>query len=154
MAVLFVDSSALVKRYLIETGTAWMIGQLKPSNSNDIFIAGITAIEVTSAIVRRQRGGSITQGVTDKALSRFRRDFDKRFITVDLTPNVIEEAMRLAEKHGLRGYDTAQLAVALSVKNRLAKSRISLITFVSADKNLNTAAQSEGFSIENPNDYP
>lgn len=154
MAVVFADSSAIVKRYLVETGTAWMVHQLKPSASNDIFIANITGIEVACAIVRRQRGESITQAVSDKALSRFRQDFDKRFIVIDLTPKVIGKAMQLAEKYALRGYDTAQLAVAINVKDRLAKSRISSVTFVSADKDLNAAARSEGFSIENPNDYP
>jgi len=45
MAVLFFDSSGLVKRYVAETGTAWVIGLLRPS-ANDIFIANITGIEV------------------------------------------------------------------------------------------------------------
>lgn len=153
MAVWFADSSAIVKRYLVEAGTAWMVRQLKPSAANEIFIANITGIEVISAIVRRQRGGSITQPVANKAISRFRRDFDKRFIVVDLTSTAIVEAMHLAEKYGLRGYDTTQLAIALSLKNRLVKSGLSSITFVSADNDLNAVAQSEGFSIEDPNDY-
>ncbi len=51
MAVLFFDSSGLVKRYVAETGTAWVIGLLRPS-ANDIFIANITGIEVASAIAQ------------------------------------------------------------------------------------------------------
>jgi uncharacterized protein len=154
MAVLFFDSSGLVKRYIAETGTAWVINQLRLSSANDIFIANITGIEVASAIVRRVRSRSITQPFADKALKRFTRDFDKRFIVVDLTPKIIAAGILLAQKYGLRGYDTAQLAVALSVRNRLAQSGMQNYTFISADKDLNTAAQTEGFSVDNPNHHP
>ena len=50
----FVDSSALVKRYVLETGTAWVRGITRRRSSTDIFIALITAVEVTSAIARRR----------------------------------------------------------------------------------------------------
>jgi len=43
----FVDSSALVKRYVLETGTAWVRGITRRRSSTDIFIALITAVEVT-----------------------------------------------------------------------------------------------------------
>ena len=36
MAVLYPDSSALVKRYLGETGTAWMKAQLDPATNNEV----------------------------------------------------------------------------------------------------------------------
>lgn len=154
MAVLFFDSSGLVKRYIAETGTAWVINQLRLSVANDVFIAGITGIEVASAIARRLRSGSISQSTADKALRRFKRDFDRRFIVVDLTPKIVGQGILLAEKHGLRGYDTTQLAIGLSVKNRLAQSGIQDFTFISADRDLNIAASFEGLTIENPNNYP
>ena len=153
MAVLFSDSSGLVKKYIVETGTAWMIGQLRPSAGNDIFIANITGIEVAAAIARRVKGKSISQKAADKALRRFTRDFDKRFIIVDLTPKIIEEGILLAQKYGLRGYDTAQLAVGLSVRNRLIKSGVLNFTFISADKDLNSAAMREGLAVDNPNNH-
>lgn len=154
MAVLFFDSSGLVKRYIAEAGTAWVINQLCLSAGNDIFIASITGIEVASAIARRLRSGSISRSTADKALRRFKRDFDRRFIVADLTPKIIGQGILLAEKHGLRGYDTTQLAVGLSVNNRLAQSGIQNFTFISADKDLNIAANLEGLTIENPNNYP
>ncbi|PND71795.1 type II toxin-antitoxin system VapC family toxin, partial [Escherichia coli] len=80
-----------------------------------VFIANITGIEVASAIMRRVKGKSLNQSSGGKALKRFAGDFDKRFIVVDLTPKIIEEGMLLAEKYALRVYDTAQLAVGLSV---------------------------------------
>ncbi len=153
MAVLFFDSSGLMKRYIAETGTAWVISQVRPSAVNDIFVASITGIEITSAITRRVKGKGISQSLADKAMKRFKRNFDKRFIVVDLTPKIIKEGILLAQKYGLRGYDTAQLAVGLNVRNRLARGGVRNFTFISADNDLNIAAQAEGLTVENPNNH-
>lgn len=153
MAVLFFDSSGLMKKYIVETGTSWVIGQIR-SAANDIFAASVTGIEIVSAITRRVKGKSISQTFAGKAIRRFRRDFDRRLIVVDLTPKVIQEGILLAQKHGLRGYDTAQLAVALNVRNRLLQGGIRNFTFISADNDLNSAAAAEGLAVENPNNHP
>jgi predicted nucleic acid-binding protein len=94
---LFFDSSGLVKRYVAETGTAWVIRLLRPAAANDIFIANITGIEVASAITRRLKIGSISQTTAKKALNRFKRDFTKRFIVVDLSRQIVEQGISLAE---------------------------------------------------------
>lgn len=153
MAVLFFDSSGLMKRYVVEAGTNWVINLLRPSAANDVFIANITGIEIASAIMRRIKGGSISQTAAAKAVKRFKRDYDKRFIAVDLTPQIIEEGILLAQKYGLRGYDTAQFAVGLTIRNRLAQKGISNFTFISADNALNIAAQAEGLTVDNPNNH-
>ena len=153
MAALFFDSSALIKRYIVETGTEWVIELLRPSIANDVFIANITGIEVASAIARRLRSGSLDQITAKESLTRFKRDFDKRFIVIDLTEKIINEGFSLAEKHGLRGYDTAQLAVGVSVMNRLKQSGIRDFKFISADNDLNKAAKAEGLTVENPIDH-
>jgi hypothetical protein len=41
------DSSALVERYVIETGTAWVRGLTRHRPATVIYIAHITAVEVT-----------------------------------------------------------------------------------------------------------
>lgn len=126
MATLFFDSSGLVKRYIAETGTSWVVDLLRPSAANEVFISGITGIEVASAIARRLKAGSLDQAAATNALFRFKRDFAKLFIVIDLTPTIIEHGISLAEKHDLRGYDTTQLAVALAVNNPSATGRNSL----------------------------
>ncbi len=153
MAVLFFDSSGLVKRYISETGTGWVINQLRSSAKNDVFIANITGIEVASAFARRVKGRTLSKISANKSLRRFKRDFDNKFIVIDLTPKIIEEGILLAEKYALRGYDTAQLAVGLSVKNYLAKRGIRNFTFISSDKDLNSAAKAEGLTVDNPNNH-
>lgn len=153
MPVFYIDSSAVVKRYVAEKGTAWVVSLFKPSAQNIIYIAQITGVEVVSAISRRQRGGSLTQTAAEKAIARFKRDFQNRLRVLRLTDGVTSEAMRLTEIHGLRGYDAAQLATALELANRFTANNLLSITFVSADNQLNQAAQTEGLTVDNPNNH-
>jgi uncharacterized protein len=54
----FFDSSALVKRYTIETGTPWVESTI---SQNPVYLARITVVEVISAIERRKRAGNISE---------------------------------------------------------------------------------------------
>ena len=56
----FLDSSALVKRYVAEVGTAWIQAMTVPAARNALLIARITWVEVLSALIRRQREGGLS----------------------------------------------------------------------------------------------
>lgn len=73
MAACFFDTSGLVKRFVKEAGTAWVIELLRPSRGNSIYISRITAVEVVSAITRRSRGGAMTIPKANAAIQRFER---------------------------------------------------------------------------------
>ena len=49
MADYFADSSALVKRYVSEVGSAWVAGLFDPSLGNEILVAAITGVEIVAA---------------------------------------------------------------------------------------------------------
>lgn len=153
MPVFYFDSSAAVKRYVAETGTVWVISLFKPSAQNIIYISQVTGVEVVSAISRRQRGGSLAPSAAQKSIARFKRDFQNKLRVLRLTDGVASDAMRLAEIHGLRGYDAVQLATALELANRFIANNLPSITFVSADSQLNQAAQTEGLTVDNPNNH-
>ena len=55
MADFFADSSALVKRYVSEVGSAWVAGLFDPSLSNEILVAAITGVEIVAVVARRAR---------------------------------------------------------------------------------------------------
>ena len=153
MPLYFLDSSAIFKRYISEAGTSWILSLHKPSAQSVIYVAQITGVEVVSAISRRLRGNRLTQKAADKAVFRFKRDFANKFRIIRLNDQIIAEAMRLSETHFLRGYDSAQLAIALELEKRFALQKFTLITFVSADNNLNSAATAEGLAVDNPNNH-
>jgi uncharacterized protein len=56
VVVYFFDSSAIVKRYLIETGTAWVGSITDLAAGNRVYLARVTLVEVISAITRKARG--------------------------------------------------------------------------------------------------
>lgn len=83
-----------------------------------------------------------------------RRDFPLRFTHIAIGEDVIVEALRLAETYGLRGYDAVQLSAALEANGERIGRELSPLILVSADTELNNAAQAEGLTVENPNNYP
>lgn len=153
MAAYFFDSSAIVKRFAKEKGTNFVLGLMRPSAKNLIYAARITEVEVCAALSRRRKGKMLTASYATKAIARWRRVFDRNIFQVKLTDTVFREAVRLADIHALRGYDSIHLACALLTnQDRLARNLPSLI-FVSADGELNKIAQAESLSVKNPNNY-
>ena len=154
MSAYFFDSSGLVKRYLNETGSKWVIRLFKPSAKNSILVARIAGVEVVSAIARKRKGMKITPSNAQKSIFRFQRDFRQRFVKINLTPQLTEDAMQIADKYELRGYDAVQLASAIEANDLRQINALSSIIFVSADNALNSAAQTEGLAVDNPNNHP
>lgn len=152
MAVYFVDRSALVKRYIDEIGSTWVLRLFDSVLNNEVFVAAITGVEIVAAITRRSRSGSIS--VTDAVVvcNQFRNDLQTDYQVVEITEEIINAAMSLAETQGLRGYDAVQLAIGCAV-NALCISGLPPVIFVSADSELNVAATNEGLSVENPTSY-
>lgn len=149
----FFDSSGLVKRYRNETGTNWVLQIYRPTSKNIIHIAQVSLVEVTAALTRRMNNPTF-YAKYQKAVKRFERDVQIRFSVFKLTDAVILSAVNLTKTYGLRGYDAVQLASALEIEREIAAFNLQPLIFVSADSELNSAAQSEGLQIENPNNYP
>jgi predicted nucleic acid-binding protein len=153
MSVYYIDSSALVKRYCHETGSLWVRHLADPEQGNDIFTAHITGIEVIAAIARKARMREMAEPDATTAIRTFRHHFQTQYQIVLMTAELVDRAMELAEKRGLRGYDATQLASALVVHAELGASGVSELIFICADTNLNAVAQTENLSVENPNDH-
>ena len=102
MAVYFFDSSALVKLYVQEMGTGWVRRLTRQDASNHIYLARITVVEVTAAIARRRKGGTLLPPRASSLLSRFRKHLAGRYTVVEVTPALLAEAVKLANTHALR----------------------------------------------------
>ena len=151
MMIYLLDSSALVKRYVPETGSLWVQNITDPAAANMLYVARISGAEVISAVTRRQRRGQITETDAAVALDAFRRDFPAGYLILEITTESVARAMNLAERHGLRGYDAVQLAAALELRDQCRLLSLPEPTLVAADHELNTAAQVEGLTVDNPN---
>lgn len=153
MAAFFCDSSAIVKRYIAETGSAWLSATTTPKN-NFVYVARITFVEVVSAISRREKGNHILAADADAARLTFEQDHLNEFLKVEISENLIIEAANLAKKYALRGYDAVQLAAAIETQKERDALGLLPLTLLSADTDLNDAATAEGLTVENPNNHP
>ncbi len=153
MSIYLIDSSALVKRYIKEIGSAWVLGLFAPT-SHEFFIAAITSVEIVAAITRRARGKSISTTDAIMICNQFKSDLQTDYQIVEITESIIPKGMVLAQTYGLRGYDAIQLAAGVAVNSLCTAHNLPNVIFVSADNELNTAALHEGLVIENPNSHP
>lgn len=149
VATYFLDSSAVVKRYVRETGTPWVRNVTSATNGTFLYLSRITDVEVTAAIARRR--GQPTPSIADatSALNQFQVDFTQDYRITELTASMLGQAAILANKYVLRAYDAVQLASALEI-HRLEPS----LMLISADRELNTAAMAEGIAVDDPNAHP
>ncbi len=60
MTAYYVDTSALIKRYVDEAGSDWLRATLKAQPLPSIIVVHLMIMEVTSALTRRLREGNLT----------------------------------------------------------------------------------------------
>jgi uncharacterized protein len=154
MSLLFFDSSALVKRYLTEVGSAWTAALLDPSVGHTIVVATITQVESAAALASRHRAGAITRSERDDLVDLLALHFDTYYQQVAIEEPILSQAVELTQNHRLRGYDAVQLAAALVVHAQYVAAGFPGLTLISADDDMNMAAQAEGLVAENPNAHP
>lgn len=148
----YLDTSALLKRHLVtEHGSDWMRQLCAPSAGRTLIIAGITEVEVASALARLTRGTQVGLKEAQRRvfIGFFRRHARVEYTQVAIAPAVVRRAADLCRTRSLRAYDAVQLACALTARDD-ARMVGGAVTFVSADEALLLAAAAEGFTIENP----
>jgi predicted nucleic acid-binding protein len=149
----YLDSSALVKRYVAEVGTDWMSCLYTVEAGNTLYTARVSGAEIAAALFRKAREGALAVPDVQAAITKFKADFRRRYQIVEITDRLVDMAMALVERHALRGYDAVQLAAALELQGTRAALSLSPIHFVCADDRLNQAADKEGLATENPNQH-
>ncbi|MBL8090025.1 MAG: type II toxin-antitoxin system VapC family toxin [Anaerolineales bacterium] len=138
--ILYIDTSALVKRYIDEEGTdeviAWM-------NQADIIgTALVTRAELVATLTRATRGNRSLAKDFLESLDEFRGHWS-HYQHINIDDALIIRADSLASIYALRGYDAIHLACALTWQD-LLNSPITLATF---DKELHEAAEKSGIQV-------
>jgi len=155
MSHFYLDASAAVKRYSLETGSAWVRALADPLAGHTIVLGEITLAEVAAAFAAKHRApGGITRGERDRALALFLGHCDIEYELIALSRYTIDRAVHLTQNYRLRGYDAVQLATALIANEALVAAGLPALTFVAADNDLVGAANTEGLATDNPNLYP
>ena len=153
MTTIYLDTSALVKRYVDESGSDWVRAMLNQSPTPSLIVVHLALVEITSALTRRLRNGSLAQADYARIQDAFRADCLREYRIVSAVDGIIDEANRLLELYPLRAYDAVHLSAASTAHRQLLAEGLSPLTFLSADNRLNDAAAAEGIAVDNPNHH-
>lgn len=135
--ILYLDSSALVKRYVIEIGSQEVVQAIAQAD-----IAGtvvITRAEVAAAFAKAVRTAALPQNEAQICLERFRRDWP-HLVRTRVTEATVARADQLAWRYQLRGYDAVHLAAAVLWQDALGE----MVTMAAFDLKLWQAAGQAG----------
>jgi len=138
--ILYMDTSALTKRYINEEGSDNVIVWMRDADL--IGTALITRVELVATLTRAIRGNRLPAKEALESLDEFRSDWPG-FQHVNIDEALIARADALASMYALRGYDAVHLACALTWKD-LLDTPVTLATY---DSELHDAAQKSGLDV-------
>ena len=138
--ILYLDTSALIKRYITEPGSedvqAWL-ADAEPASTSII-----TKAEMGAAITKAIRMNWLTAQQGQTTLKWFRSEWES-FGRLPINEATVQRADALACQHNLRGYDAIHLACALTHRDGLGIA----LKFATYDRALWQAAKDEGLQV-------
>jgi predicted nucleic acid-binding protein len=150
----FLDTSALLKRYIVETGSAW-VEQL--CASQPLTVSTLTYTEVASALARRVREALLDESRRDEILRAYRTDV-RGTLQMALRASVLRDAAELLiqapSNVGQRSLDALQTACARRATVHANNLGVGTLTLAAADQRLLAAAHWAGLATDNPEDHP
>lgn len=157
MARYFLDTSALIKRYVKdEPGHLWIEGLCAAAAGHIVVIAEVALVEVIATFCRlaREAPPRLLMSDRDSLITLFREhDVFQTYTVVTVQRGLLERAATLCLTYPLRAYDAVQLACALQAGDDAAEAGVSQPVFVCADLTLLAAARAEGMAVDNPNQH-
>ncbi|MFZ5539181.1 MAG: type II toxin-antitoxin system VapC family toxin [Pseudomonadota bacterium] len=144
--IVYLDASALVKRYVAEAGSADVAATVAASRL--LATAVISRAEVTAALAKAVRLGWVSRKAATAGLADFDADWPD-LIRLEVSEAVVARAAALAWRQGLRGYDAVHLASALHWQEALGD----LVTVATYDRELWRGARASGL-VPWPSELP
>jgi predicted nucleic acid-binding protein len=135
--ILYLDSSALAKRYLSESGSAEVERVL--ADAEVVATSIITRVEVSAALARTRRQKLLAARTAAQLRTRLASHWGS-LLRLSLLESTVQQADALAWELDLRGYDAVHLASALALQEALDE----VPTLATYDKELWHAAQVVG----------
>jgi uncharacterized protein len=151
LAFYYLETSALVKLYVRESGTERLLALADRATENRLAILALSQVELRSAVRRRERNGEISPIVAAQLLDAFGRHVEARFLCQMVTDFVLDVASTLVDRHALRAYDAVQLAGYVAFRSSTGTD---VPVFVCSDHPLLEAARLERIPILDPASGP
>lgn len=137
--ILFCDTSALIKLYVVEEGSEALKTQI--AGAEAVVVSRVAWAEAHAALSRRAREVPQDALAIEQAKAALAADWP-RFVVLEIDQNLVERAGEYADTFALRGYDSIQLAAAYEA-GRISQLPIFFACF---DTRLNKAARLLGMS--------
>jgi predicted nucleic acid-binding protein len=135
--ILYLDTSALVKRYFKESYSDEIITRWK--SAPQIVTSFVAYAETMASIYRKKREAELSDALISEVVRSFRRDWES-FVRVEVNEELNGYIDRVVGGYPLRGFDAIHLASALAIKEMLPENFV----FACFDDRLTRAARSEG----------
>ena len=113
------DTSALLKLYVLETDSAYFVGLIKAS-STPLLTSEIARVEIFSALARKENAGEFSKGMAEQLYARFLSAASRgSIVTVPLAADVVREAVSLtrncySQSVPIRSLDAIHVASAVA----------------------------------------
>jgi predicted nucleic acid-binding protein len=138
--IAYLDTSALVKLYVKEAGSAAV--RTACEHAEVLATSRLSYVEAHAAAARGTREGDLSQKAEAQLAEHLKRDWP-RYAVVEVTEAVCSVAVDLVERHPLRAADALQLASALFLRESSGQP----VLFLCFDERLVAAAQEEGLAV-------
>lgn len=135
--ILYLDTSALAKRYIREDGTEQVAAWVREADV--VGTSLVAAVEMSAVLGRLRKMAALDEDTATDVLETFRGGWPA-YVRLPLSEATATRAGELAFSQGLRGYDAVHLATAMLWGAAMA-APVVLATF---DRQLHAAAQTVG----------
>ena len=135
--ILYLDTSALIKRYFQEAFSEDVSFRWRQSEA--VVTSAVAYAETLATIFRKKNESHLPDRVVEKIVSAFQKDWSA-FILVEVKNDLNDYIDKVVQNHSLRGFDAIHLASALIIHEKLPHD----FFFACFDQKLNHAARTEG----------
>lgn len=136
----YFDTSALVKRYIQESGSKVIDRTF--DEANEILVSAVTRIEAISAFRRLMGEKNISEADYEKLKSALDKDFED-FTVLPFSHEMLNKAYRIVDEEDLRTLDAIQLATVIIASEMIDQ-------FIVADQRLLSAAERYNIVVIDP----
>lgn len=138
--ILYLDASAIVKRYIREAGSDTVVHWIETADL--VGTSLISRAEGSAAFTKAARMNVLTRSEAESCLYQFRADWPT-YIRIQINEQITTRADEFAWMLGLRGYDAMHLAAATTWQSALNTQAV-MVTF---DAALAKASLASGLQI-------
>lgn len=151
--MLYLDASALVKRYSSEKGSRAVVARF--DHEERIFTSRLSFAEVHSSLGRKFRAGELNSQALDRVREDFESDWAFSLSVLDLNVGTMSAISRLVEQYDLKAGDAIHLSAAFWLRDTIRLGRLrgraaESVEFGVADKQLARIARMCGLQVFDP----